>query len=82
MSMNCSIHLKPILQISDDHTQLVAPTFQSRIHLDSMTAQISSVFAMNFLHTVTGEFLMDYAEGPEFQDEEVCSEINYEIEME
>lgn len=80
--MNSLMYLKPILQPSDDHTQLVAPSFESRIHLDSMGAQISSILAMNFLHTVTGEFLMDYTEGTEDRNEEACSDMEYELDLE
>jgi hypothetical protein len=46
------------------------PTFASRLHMDSMEAQTSSVLAMNFLHNVAGEFLFDYAEGAEYEDEQ------------
>jgi hypothetical protein len=45
-----------------------------------MGAQISSVLAMHLLHTITGEFLMDYAEGVEHPDEELCSKVNYELD--
>jgi hypothetical protein len=37
---------------------------------------------MDFLHTLTGEFLMDYTEGTEHSDEEACSEVNYELDLE
>jgi hypothetical protein len=46
------------------------PSFDSRIHSDALLAHLSSILAMRQLHNVVGEFIMDYTEGPEYNDEE------------
>lgn len=68
-----------ILQTTDDHTQIVSPSFESRIHLDCMGAQISSVLAMNFLHIVTGEYLIDYTEGDQGTYELECTDVMVDL---
>ena len=69
------------MQKGDDYNHVVSPSFDARLHSDAILAHLLSIMAMQQLHSVAGDILSKYTDGPEYDAEQDASDMYHRPTM-